>query len=343
MKQSIISDYLKVETSVGDRWYSDVCLSPNYVRLYENKENGETKTFVFKCDFGEIEHSYLKREIPIKINGETYYDITSAYGYGGPIVRQVSDSEQLFKLYNAAFNEECKTEHIISAFYRFHIFEGVPARQHFDGELEYIGPNVVKDLSLPLKENMHKSVGTSYRHAKKNGLQVEFDTTDKKLDSFLKVYKETMDRNDASEYYYFDPVFFRELCRKLEGHYVFSEAVLEGKVISSFITLYGTKHALGFLGGTLTDYLSYDASTFLEYETMQWLKANGLHYYILGGGVEGEDNLFRFKKKFDKEGIFPYYVGKKIYDQKIYDQLVELKKKEGKIIKERYFPLYRSC
>src|SRR5690606_17356818 len=103
--------------------------------------------------------------------------------------------------------------------------------------------NVVKDLSVPIKENMHKSVGTSFRHAQKNGLYAEFDTSASKLDSFLKIYTETMDRNEAADYYYFDSLFFSELCRTLEGHYVFSEAILDGKVISSFITLLGSKHA----------------------------------------------------------------------------------------------------
>ncbi|WP_177244037.1 GNAT family N-acetyltransferase [Alkalibacterium sp. 20] len=333
----------KPEKYEEKRIYTDMCLSLEYVQLYEKKEKGEAKTFHFRSEYGEIEHSYIKREIPIQLNGKTYYDITSAYGYGGPIIREANNPEKLFEQYNAAFAEECSKNQIVSAFYRFHVIESKEATEYFDGKLEFIGPNVVRDLSAPLDQNMHKSVRTSVRHAKSNGLSAEFHTSDEALSEFIRIYTETMKRNDASDYYYFNSSFFHELQQKLKGHYVFSQAILEGKVISSFLTLIGSKYGFGFLGGTSSEYLSYGTSTFLEYETMNWLKNNGLQYYIIGGGMKGEDNLFRFKKKFDKEGIYPFYVGKKIYDKNIYDQLLESRRQEVIISPdESFFPLYRT-
>lgn len=323
--------------------YKDMCLSKEYIQLYEEKENGEAETFHFVSAYGEIEHTYIKRKIPVKIAGETYYDITSAYGYGGPIIKHVNDPEKLFQAYNTAFTKKCLSNKIVSAFYRFHILENKLAMTYFDGEVEYIRPIVARDLTVPINKNMHKSVRNSVKHARKKGLSVRFDTSEEALTEFLNVYNSTMQRNGATEYYYFEPSFFHDLRKSLKGHFVFSQAVLDGQVISTFITLLGSKHAFGFLGGTLSDYLSYNASTFLEFETIQWLKDKGLHYYILGGGLDGEDNLFRFKKKFDKEGVYPFYVGKKIYNNDIYNQLVErMGHDKDSLSEETYFPIYRK-
>jgi len=51
------------------------------------------------------------------------------------------------------------------------------------------------------------------------------------------------------------------------------------------------------------------------------LKLN-LSYFNFGGGAKPEDGVFKYKKNFAKNGVYDFYIGKKIYNQKIYDNVV---------------------
>ncbi len=276
------------------------------------------------------------------MDGEEYYDITTAYGYGGPITSDVSNLEKLMKEYNETFHHYCKKNNIVSEFIRFHLFKNIEVRDYFYGKVELIGPHISRDLKQPLNTNIHKSVRTSIRKAEKKGLQFSFDTTGRGVEDFLKVYNQTMDRHDAKDFYYFDKEFFNQLHENLHNHFIYTKAVLNGKVISSFLVLFGEKYAYAFLAGTLEEFYDYEPSTFLEYHTIKWLKDRGLSYYTIGGGYDGEDGIFKYKKKFDKEGIYPFFVGKKIHDTLAYDKLIKKRQKEHNFdLSSNFFPLYR--
>src|SRR6478735_1307981 len=80
----------------------DVYFDDNYGKLYEKVENGKAEIFNFNYKFGIIKNQFIKREIPIRINNEIYYDIVTPYGYGGPVIIK------------------CEENKIVSEFIRFH-------------------------------------------------------------------------------------------------------------------------------------------------------------------------------------------------------------------------------
>lgn len=335
-------DYFIIQESESNQAYCDICFDKNYAKLYETKENGQAETFILKSQHGCVEHTYIKRKIPTLINGKQYFDITTAYGYGGPITSEVKNLSYLLKDYYYAFHLYCYKHNIVSEFIRFHLFENIEVRTNFYGEVGEIGPHISRDLKKKLDIDIHKSVRKSIRKAEKSGLSWSYDTTEKGMDDFINLYHSTMDRRKAKEFYYFDQEFFKHLHDNLKGQFVYTNAILDGKVISSFLTLFGEKYAYAFLGGTLKDYFKYEASTYLEYQTMEWLKDRGLHYYTIGGGYDGKDGIFNYKKKFDKEGTYPFFVGKKIHDKKVYDKLIEIGMlKAGFDPDSSFFPLYR--
>src|SRR5699024_10026459 len=51
-----------------------------YASLYEKHEEGEFHEFSYRGPEGHVYFPFLKREIPLKIKGETYFDIISPYG-----------------------------------------------------------------------------------------------------------------------------------------------------------------------------------------------------------------------------------------------------------------------
>lgn len=335
--------YVVADQYEDNRTFKDICFHNLYAKLYEEKEDGKAQTFLFKNQYGSVEHTFIKRKIPDLINGVQYYDITTAYGYGGPLVWEVKDLSQLLKSYYLAFQDYCRKNRIVSEFIRFHLFENNEVRNNYYGDVSLIGPHISRDLKKPITSDIHKSVRTSLRKAEKMGITFEADTTKSGLEDFLKVYNSTMNRHEADGFYYFKESFFHQLHDWLGGHFVYTKAMKDNKAISSFITLYGKTHAFGFLGGTLEEYFHCQPSTYLEYHTMEWLKEEGVTHYTLGGGIKGEDGLYNYKKKFDKKGSYPFYVGKKIHDERIYSELVKKRLGEEKIDADSdFFPLYRQ-
>lgn len=87
----------------------DIYFSEKYGRLYEKIEKGKLAVFECKTDRGSVRNMFIKREIPIKINSRTYYDLITPYGYGGPIIESCgSDKEGLVMAYYQAFKAYCQ-------------------------------------------------------------------------------------------------------------------------------------------------------------------------------------------------------------------------------------------
>ena len=94
------------------------------------------------------------------------------------------------------------------------------------------------------------------------------------------------------------------------------------------------------LSGSLREYSSLAPTNLLLYEAALWGCANGCKTLYLGGGVgSGEDSLFKFKRAFYKGGLNHFYIGKRVYDQEKYDELLALREV---IDNPGYFPKYRG-
>lgn len=315
-----------------------------YGLLYEEHEDAVFQEFNHHSSAGHVRFSYLKREIPHLIDGETYYDIISPYGFGGPIIVEAKDKQAAYEDFQKAFDKHCQKEKIISEFVRFHVFKNDDLLEWYKGEVVHVGPQIVRDLSIPVEEDMSKGALRDHRRCIKHGLTAEFDETGKCLEEYLAVYYGTMDRNEADDYYYFDKSFFEKVIETLPGRFTFILVRMNEKVISVGLLLYGDAFSYAFLGGTDSDYYSYQPTTFLEIESIRWLKEKGNRYYLLGGGHSGEDGIYQFKRKFAVNGQQPFHVGKTIYNPDIYQKMVAIREQETDFdASTSFFPAYRAA
>ena len=66
---------------------------------------------------------------------------------------------------------------------------------------------------------------------------------------------------------------------------------------------------------------------------------NGFRTLYMGGGVgSGEDSLFKFKRSFYRGELNHFYIGKKIFDQSKYDELLTMREP----VQSGFFPAYRA-
>ena len=129
----------------------------------------------------------------------------------------------------------------------------------------------------------------------------------------------------------------------MENNYAFFNVYFEDTLISSELVLYGPSCCYSFLGGTDRNYYNLHPNHFLKFNIMLWAKAKGLKYFVLGGGL-GEDGIFNYKKDMAPNGVVPFYISTKIFNDDKYDYLCNISntiRKEGRI-KDNFFPRYRD-
>lgn len=323
----------------------DVFFVPEYAQLYK-EIIGLSETFSFTCEHGTIQHTFIMREIPWKIDGITYYDITTPYGYGGPIVIECKDIHLLIQSYKNAFTQYCLDKRIVCEFIRFHLFDNTDIRDNYYGEKQVVLDNVVvntngtfNDIWMGYEYKVRKNV----RKAVNNQLEIEITPELTRLDDFLNIYYATMRRNAASPFYYFERNFFENIAATLSDNYLYFYVLHDGDVISAELILYSSQYAYSFLGGTDDAYYSYRPNDFLKNEILRWCNQTGCQKFILGGGYHNSDGIYRYKRGFSSSPDVPFYIGRYVFSPDIYNVFVECKKQDDPNLnlQASFFPLYR--
>lgn len=324
---------------------NDIYFEENYSKLYENIENGETKVFKLNCEYGEIESIFIKRKIDF-YKKEEIYDITTPYGYGGPRIVWADDDnkDKLIEEYERRFGEFCKKENIIAEFIRFH-----PIIKNSDDfkNIYYIEKNRITlgtNLSRfddPVSNEFSKSCRKKIRRALKAGIKFEVDEKLASLDDFIKVYYSTMDRNNASEFYYFDKQYFKKCIEYFPNNIIIVKAILDEVTIAAGFYFIVNDIIHIHLSGTLDKYLYLSPAYILRYAVTLWGKEKGYKLIHHGGGRTNseDDGLYKFKKNFSKHTEFDFYIGKKIWNLDLYKEICDLKNVN---YEDEYFPAYRK-
>lgn len=322
----------------------DVFYLSEYVEAFKMHGDGEPILFYYNDGKTKAMNVIMKRDIAKteffndKLEENKYFDLSSPYGYGGFII-EGEDSKNV----NKCYEEYCKKNNIICEFVRFHLLENY--QKKYNGESVKIKHNIIRKLNMNPEEMLmdfeHK-VRKNIKKANRNNLQIQIDENGDTLDEFLKIYYSTMDRNNAEQEYYFDKSFFKKL-NEMKENIVYFNVIYEEKVISTELVIYSPNNCYSYLGGTLSEYFDLRPNDFLKYEIIKWAYNKGIKNFILGGGYGSEDDgIYRYKKSFAPNGIYDFYIGKKIFDKEIYEKLVNIRQQNEKIENTNFFPLYRA-
>lgn len=322
----------------------DIYFTPEWGKVNQYIEEGEP--FIFECNtgYGVIKNQFILRKVPQTVEGNQFYDIVSLYGYGGPYIEWCREGREqsLLKEYEKKFSEYCVAHGIVSEFVRVHPIQGNSTNFKEIYGSECIRHTVGTDLTGddPVQKEFSKSDRKYVRRALKTG--VTWDVLEAPADAsgFTEIYYSTMDRDHATDFYYFPEEYFRECVRLLGDHIILVRALFEGRVIAKGLYLtYGTTiHA--HLSGTLKEYIHLSPAYVVKYATAVWGKEHGYKLIHYGGGTSNnpDDSLFQFKCKFTKGTLFDFYVGRKVWNPEIYERLVEMTGKHD----TEFFPAYRG-
>ena len=321
----------------------DIYWLSGYVKAFQLHGDGEPMLFSYDDGITRGINVVMKRDISRDehfrgfIPADQYFDLATPYGYGGWII-EGKDPGKLFEEYNKWNIQNC----IISEFVRFHpiIKNHNTCRNFF--EVIQLGEVVHMDLSSPEKiwDNITSRNRNVIRKAKKNSIMIYNGRFPEIYERFRTIYNGTMDKDDAEEYYYFSSEFYKSVLEDLAQNAQVFWAEKDGQVIAASIILSANGRMNYHLSGSLREFSSLAPGNLILYTAALWGCANGYKTLYLGGGVgSGEDNLFKFKRAFNKGELNHFYIGKKIYNTQKYNDLLDLRTQIGN---PGYFPQYRG-
>ncbi|ANU13922.1 hypothetical protein B481_1077 [Planococcus halocryophilus Or1] len=324
----------------------DIYFEKEYAQLYEKIENGICEEFVFKHPQGTIKHLFIKREIPIKLDGQVFYDLVTPYGYGGPriVESRYEDKVELVNAFEQRFGEYCLENGIVSEFVRFHpimrnhldfsnCYELVFKRKTIQTRLDKIDNPILTEYSASSRRDI--------RHGLKAGVEYRVINHPKDLKNFKELYYSTMQRNAAEMIYYFDDAYFQRCIDKLGDYLVVVEVRFEDKVIGMSLNFVYGDYIHVHLTGTRQEFHHFAPAYILQYALALWGKEHGKKLIHHGGGRTGkvDDKLYLFKKKFGRNEDLAYYIGQKIWNQLVYERLCHAQNISND---SDSFPAYRS-
>ena len=307
-----------------------------YISIY--LQEGE-ELFDFRYEEGHnfLVNKTIKRpikKIGNKIINDGFYDLESAYGYGGFLTN--SSNEVFLSKAFKCYAQRCKEENIISEFVRFHPFNDFPLEHK-----KYLDFNIYdRDVVvISLTDDILSSYTSKVRNTIKRASEKVTISKSINIDKFIELYNITMKKNNASDFYFFNKELFENLYALNEVELY--EVIFENQIIAMAFFMEGSDLLHYHLSANNETSYKLNANYALLYALSKIAKERGKKYFILGGGSTplDDDPLFKFKKKFSKE-TKPFYISGKIYNQEIYDKYLNIWEEQSKK-NVRYFLKYR--
>lgn len=307
---------------------NDIYFDHNYGKLYEKNEYGKAEIFRYEDSNGVIESQFIKRVIPNLIDSNTYYDLCTPYGYGGPhiISCKPEKKEELVKAYEKRFEKYCMQNGIVHEFVRFHpvINNALDFKDMYNLEFrrKTLGTNL-KISDDPIRSEFSKNCRKTIRNTINKGVTFEVIVEPDNLDNFKKPYYEAMQRNEAEDDYFFDDDYFTNLIKNHKNQILYVSIFYQQELIAAAISFVCDGLIQGHLSGVFDEYIYLAPAYIIFYATALWGIENNCSLFHYGGGRTSapDDGLYLLKKKFAQNTEFDYYVSDKIWNEEIYEKL----------------------
>jgi len=266
--------------------------------------------------------------LPVHLRtGGSALDAVSPYGYAGIYAATSLSEEDTYSAWHAA-THELRRLGCVSIFMRQSpLLERIwhppgvqwVVRNHPAIQVE------VSDIEQAW-QNMKGRSRTSIRKAEKLGFTSQVrpaEQSDLVPDSpFRRLYEEGMSRRGASERYFFPDDYYQRLLDGLRGSLFIAEVQsgdVAGEVVASSLLMRHVDQLHYHLSGSAVDAGRNGATNELLWRTMRWASEVGIRTFHLGGGLSGQDSLFKFKASFGgvmKEyGAYGVVIDAEAYDK----------------------------
>jgi hypothetical protein len=307
----------------------DLYYSYKYYKIYEINGDGVAECFFYEENGDIAMYPFLKNSINklgFSLDDE-YFDIQGAYGYNG-VISTTNDTSFIDNFY-ASFSNYCNDNNIIAEFTRFHpnlnnqFFSQKWMNVFFDR-------NTVSLNLLPKKEQIWTDYYSSknrnmIRKALKNNVEIFTSNDRNDYILFYSIYKQTMRNVNADSYLYFNEEYFINFINFLPENHELILAKYNNQIVGGMILLFHEDYAHYHLSARMSEYGNLALNNlFLDY-SINLAKEKKCKIFHFGGGTSSEqnDSLLKFKLNFSKSKS-DFYIGKKIHNESIYKQVIDV-------------------
>jgi hypothetical protein len=303
------------------------CTDPHFYLPYlKNFGGGLDQLHCFIFETNCIKAIILSHITPIEINGVNMllFDAASPYGYFGPRFKK-TPSQQDVRIFWNSLVEWYLENNIVSDFVRFSLNGN---ESGYPGRLVPTMSNIKGVIREPEEQwsNFDRKVRKNVNRAIRENLKFKVfcgSLANDILDEFYSLYISTMERNSAARKFFYSKENFTELFQMGESTFAVAMVYSYGIAISTELVLCSDQCVYSFLGGTDENHFEKRPNDFLKFELINWARAKGLKYFILGGGYGKDDGIYNYKKSFFPEDSVTYYTGRAIIFKEKYLKLCQ--------------------
>lgn len=298
----------------------------------ESNGDGSPIAFALRDDDGRTTAFWplLKREI----GDSEGFDLTSVYGYAGPLFRGEGSQEAISALVAAIADDGA-----VTIFSRLHpLFEDCidGLGKEAIGEVVSIEVSQDDEPPRPYRTNHKRDIARLLR----DGFTTTVANDVEAFSRFKPLYEAAMDDLNASASYYFKQPFYDRIreAQDFRSFIIFAEQ--DGNPVAGVLFTVTGEIMQYFLSATLPSFKAVAPSKLIIQEAHRIAAAGGQKHLVLGGGVGGErDSLFNFKYGFSK-CVRMQHVFRQVLDAERYAQLCSAKGIDPDAT--AFFPAYRS-
>jgi lipid II:glycine glycyltransferase (peptidoglycan interpeptide bridge formation enzyme) len=184
---------------------------------------------------------------------------------------------------------------------------------------------------------MHSHHRRAVRKAERAEIEMAVSKAPAELDNFVRLYEETMRRQQAAAFYFFPAEYWRGLERR--DWVLLFEAQRAAVTIAAILCLASPPWLHYHLGASADAARNTGASHLLMLAAAQWAQERDYDQFHLGAGVGGSGGpLLEWKLRFSPGGLREQWIGKAVHDEKRYLALAGARR----ISYDGFFPAYRT-
>ncbi|WP_033543087.1 GNAT family N-acetyltransferase [Planococcus sp. CAU13] len=300
----------------------DIFYSREYILSALKLDPGEALLFYYLDDTGEGEvvYPFIKRRLMAE--NLLTSDITTPFGYGGPVFKVKGDGGRLAAGFLTAFSVFCRTEKIIAEYIRFHPL--LHNAEFLKDKLKLIPVSDTVTLLLNHSRNGKKLVTPIDRKPK---YAVKKLGTVKHMFDFLVLYYSSFRKDEEKDsYYFFTNDYFEALVSSLGPDLHLFGAYKEEELLAACYVLAKGDVIYHHLSGKLMHEDAVEAEAELQEAIAEWGADNNFRSFHLAGSQPAASGI-------KEASISTYFIARVVHDPEICNAFYPIEEQE---LKKRY-------
>ena len=289
-----------------------------YVHLYEVPDRTTPMLFVYRDNDKTLLIPFLKHRITSILGcllTDPINDIETPYGYGGPL--STTNDVKFIQNAHSAFLGWARDSKITAEFVRFHPILCTERFASVDMAVERIKStySITIDREVVALDHFRGTARNRIRGALKNGLYSHEIPIEDGMQSFQKLYLNSMQRLHAEKFYTFSSEYFERLAKMPQDKLRMLAVSDADGILSMAIFLKSSKGMHYHLGANSERKVHSGSFNLLFCQAVDVALQEELGFIHLGGGLlsDDSDSLSRFKRTISNTS-HNYFIGRRVHN-----------------------------